>query len=115
MEYLDVIKDSNDRMIRLVNDLLSVNRIDQQRLEMRPQSFSIEDLIEKEIKQLIPIADGHNIQLQYKKPENLPQAYADQDKVQMVVQNLIDNAIKYSKKEGGLSKIDVGINRKKIV
>lgn len=113
MEYLDVIKDSNDRMIKLVNELLSVNRIDQQRLEMRPKSFNIEDLIEKEVRQLIPIADEHNVQLQYKKPENLPQVYADQDKVQMVVQNLIDNAIKYSKKEGGLVKIDVGIINKR--
>jgi signal transduction histidine kinase len=101
MEYLDVIKDSNDRMIKLVNDLLSVNRIDQQRLEMRPKNFNIEELIEKEIKELMPITNAHNVNLQYEKPKNLPQVYADQDKVQMVVQNLIDNAIKYSKKEGG--------------
>jgi signal transduction histidine kinase len=112
MEYLDVIKDSNDRMIKLVNDLLSVNRIDQQRLEMRPKNFSIEDLAEKEVKELMPIANAHNVKLQYEKPKDLLQVYADQDKVQMVVQNLIDNAIKYSKKEGGLIKINIGINKK---
>lgn len=112
MEYLDVIKDSNDRMIKLVNDLLSVNRIDQQRLEMRPKNFSIEEMIEKEIKELTPMANAHDIKLQYEKPKNLPQVYADQDKVQMVVQNLIDNAIKYSKKEGGLIIIGAGVNKK---
>jgi signal transduction histidine kinase len=112
MEYLDVIKDSNDRMIKLVNDLLSVNRIDQQRLEMRPQNFSIDDLTEKEVKELLPIASAHSVVLEYEKPKNLPQVYADQDKVQMVVQNLIDNAIKYSKKEGGSIKISVEEDRK---
>jgi signal transduction histidine kinase len=112
MEYLDVIKDSNDRMIKLVNDLLSVNRIDQQRLEMRPKNFNIEELIEKEIKELMPITNAHNVNLQYEKPKNLPQVYADQDKVQMVVQNLIDNAIKYSKKEGGSIIISAETDRK---
>ncbi|MDP2946691.1 MAG: HAMP domain-containing sensor histidine kinase [Nanoarchaeota archaeon] len=112
MEYLDVIKDSNDRMIKLVNDLLSVNRIDQQRLEMRPKNFNIDELIEKEIKELMPIANAHSVNLQYEKPKNLPQIYADQDKVQMVVQNLIDNAIKYSKKEGGSIMVNAETDRK---
>ncbi|MFH1129395.1 MAG: HAMP domain-containing sensor histidine kinase [Patescibacteria group bacterium] len=109
MEYLDVIKDSNDRMIKLVNDLLNVNRIDQQRLEMRPKIFNIQDMVEQEIKALSPMANAHNINLIYNKPQDLLNIFADPDKVQMVVQNLIDNAIKYSKKEGG--KIEIKLEK----
>jgi signal transduction histidine kinase len=101
IEYLDIIKDSNDRMIKLVNDLLNVNRIDQQRLEMRPKDFDLKSLIEQTIKELIPIASVRNVTINYKNPRNLPMVFADSDRIQMVVQNLIDNAIKYSKKEGG--------------
>lgn len=112
IEYLDVIKDSNDRMIKLVNDLLSVNRIDQQRLEMRPKDFDINELIEKEIKELMPIANARNVVLKYQRPQSLSLIYADQDKIQMVVQNLIDNAIKYSRKDGGLIQVDVNKDKK---
>lgn len=100
-EYFDVIKDGTDRMIKLVNDLLNVNRIDQQRLEMRPKDFNLEDLIEQITRELSPIANANNVTINYKNSKKLPMVFADPDKIQMVIQNLIDNAVKYSKKEGG--------------
>jgi len=99
-EYLDIIHDSSVRMTGLVNDLLNVNRIEQGRMVVQAKAFSIEELIQNILKGLIMLGQAHNVQLFFKK-SNLPNVYGDPEKISMVVQNLIDNAIKYSKKQGG--------------
>jgi len=99
-EYLDIIHDSSIRMTGLVNDLLNVNRIEQGRMAVQSKAFSIEELIQDVLKGLIVLAQAHNVKVSFKN-NNLPNVYADPEKIEMVVQNLIDNAIKYSKKQGG--------------
>jgi len=100
-EYLDIINESGNKMIKLVNDLLNVTRIDQGRLLMQIKPFSVEDLVEEIVKELKMFAEANNVELRFKNNKKLPDAYADPDKIRMVIQNLIDNAIKYSKKGGG--------------
>jgi len=104
-EYLDIVNDSTIKMVKLVNDLLNVNRIEQGRLAVQAKPFSLGDLIENIVRELGILAGAHNVKLSLKSEKNLPQVYADPDRIRMVVQNLIDNAIKYSKKKGGLVEI----------
>lgn len=112
-EYLDIINDSSIKMTRLVNDLLNVNRIEQGRMPIQKKSFSVEDLIEDSVKDLQILVKVHNVQVIFKNNKNLPNVYADSDKIRMVIQNLVDNAVKYSKKEGGLVEITTEIDREK--
>ncbi|MFH2013982.1 MAG: HAMP domain-containing sensor histidine kinase [Patescibacteria group bacterium] len=104
-EYVDIVSDSAVKMVRLVNDLLSVNRIEQGKLAMQMEFFSIEDLILDVVKGLQILAKMKNVELVFKNHKNLPLVYADKEKIRMVVQNLIDNAIKYSKQKGGFVEI----------
>lgn len=113
-EYLEIISDSNVKMIKLVNDLLNVNRIEQGRFSMQFKPFSIEELIIDVIKDLNVLAQAHNVQIYFKDKKNLSDVYADPDKIRMVIQNLIDNAVKYSKKEGGLVEISVDKDEKNL-
>lgn len=110
-EYLDIINDSTIKMTKLVNDLLNVNRIEQGRLVMQFSSFSVENLIEDVIKDLKILAGVHNVEINFKDKKSLPSLYADPDKIKMVIQNLVDNAIKYSKKQGGLLEINTEIDK----
>lgn len=116
-EYLDIINKSNNKMIELVNDLLNVNRIEQRRLDIRPRAFSIEDLIEGVVKELNILAKAHNVKVNFRDRKNLPKIYADPDRIQMVIQNLVDNAIKYSKKRQGLVEIsaDREVGKEKMI
>jgi len=113
-EYLDIINESSTKMIKLVNDLLNVTRIDQGRLVMQIKPFSVEDLIEEIVKEMAMFAKGNNVEIRFKNNKKLPAVYADPDKIRMVIQNLIDNAIKYSKKEGGSVDIRAEKNEKMI-
>ncbi|MDP3963436.1 MAG: HAMP domain-containing sensor histidine kinase [bacterium] len=102
LDYLNIIKESNERMIRLVNDLLEVSRIEQGRIILNPQEFSLEDLVQIVINDLAGLAQTNNVRVFYQKEENLPKVYADQQKIGFVVQNLLDNAIKYTKGRGNV-------------
>lgn len=106
-EYADIIADSNNRMISLVNDLLNVSRIEQGRLSIRPQKFSVEDLVIDVVKELNFLAEAHNVKVIFEDQKKLPDVFADPDRIRMVIQNLVDNAIKYQKKQGGLVIISV--------
>jgi signal transduction histidine kinase len=113
-EYLDIINESGNKMIKLVNDLLNVTRIEQGRVVMQIKSFSAEDLIEEIVKELKDFAEATNVEIKFKNNKKLPNVYADPDKFRMIIQNLIDNAIKYSKKGGGWVEISTEKNEKLI-
>ncbi|MDO8557989.1 MAG: HAMP domain-containing sensor histidine kinase [bacterium] len=108
LDYLTIIKESNERMIRLVNDLLEVSRIEQGRIILNPQEFALEDLVQTVINELSGFANSNNVKIFYHKETGLPKVYADPQKIGFVSQNLIDNAIKYTKGRGN---VEVRIER----
>jgi len=112
-EYLNIVNESNNRMIDLVNDLLNVNRIEEGRFEIKPEMFSIESLSEEVIEELRPIANKSGVVINLYKDKNIPSTYADPNRIRMVVENLIDNAIKYSKKDIKDKFINVGLKQEK--
>ncbi len=112
-EYLDIINESNNRMIGLVNDLLNVNRIEQRRLGMKPKTFSLDALAEEIIEEVKFSAKQNGVMIEFHKEKNLPLVYADPDRIRMAIQNLIDNAIKYSKKDKDGKFAEVSIKRDK--
>ncbi len=110
-EYLDIINISNDRMIDLVNDLLNVTRIEEGKFAVKPETFSIESLIKEVIKELYPPAKKNDIIINLYKEKNLPLIYADPSRIRMAIENLIDNAIKYSSKDHKDKLVNISIRR----
>jgi signal transduction histidine kinase len=98
-EYLNIINESNNRMIKLVNDLLNVNRIEEGKLGVKPNEFFLVSLVEDIIEEIKPLAQENKVTVSLHKEESLPSVYADTDRIRMVIQNLIENAIKYSNKD----------------
>lgn len=99
-KYLILVKEGNERMIRLVNDLLDVSRIEMGRVLLVPRQTNLYILVEKTIKNFAPLCQASNTQIILDADDTLPNVYSDPDKLYMVIQNLIDNAIKYSKGKG---------------
>ncbi len=100
--YIALIKESNDRMIRLVNDLLDVSRIEMGRIILNPRQVNLYILIQKIIANFLPLAQASNIDVTLEANETLPNVYIDPEKVSLVIQNLFDNAIKYIKSKGAV-------------
>lgn len=93
---LTTLNDYNNRMIKIVNDLLEVNRIENERLTLRPAPFSLYTLAKKSVSAYTLPAEGVHVTLALSADPELPLVYADEMRVRWVVENLIDNAVRYS-------------------
>ncbi len=93
-------KESNERMISLVDDLLNVNLHDAGKVQYVFSNFSIEEVVNKIVEQLMPVASKRNIHLEFISKQLLPDIYGDSKKIGSVVQNFVENALKYTPKKG---------------
>ena len=112
LEKLKTIKESNQRMTDLINDLLNVSRIEQGKLGLRPERVSLKEIIQDLIKDYLPLAKASNINLSLETAQNIPLISIDPQGIKVVLQNLIDNAIRYIKNQG---QVKIGLKRKKSV
>lgn len=100
-EYLELAYDGNDRMIKLVNDMLNASRIEAGRMKFILEDVQVEKIIQESVTELTEIARPAKIYLKFKKPKkSLSKIIAAKDKVRMVLSNLIGNAIKFTEKGG---------------
>lgn len=100
-EILATIESDADRVTRLITELLDLSRLEEGRLELRRQPVRLTAIAERVTEHLGPIPGAHSIACEV--PEGLPEVMADPDKVEQVLTNLVENALKYT--EGGVIRI----------
>lgn len=99
-EYLEIIREGNKRMIKIINDLLDVTKIDMGKLMVETKPTDLKKVAQESIKQFIATAAANNIALTLVCENNLPLVSVDEEKIKMAFSNLIDNAIKYTANKG---------------
>lgn len=99
-EYLEIVREGNERMIKLVNDLLNVTRIEQGRLTYSKESFDIIKLAESLVNEVKSFAEANNVEIRLSKDASPVYVEADKQYIAMVLANLIDNAIRYISQSG---------------
>lgn len=96
--------ESTDRVISIVNDLLKVDSIDEERTEYDFHPTDLLKLIDDVAFEFGNQLVVKNIKLNLKRPEaDVPYIDMDANKIRMVLENLVDNAIKYTPSGGDLS------------
>ena len=89
---------TNEAQISTIDDLLNASRIERGKLEFFFQDANIVPMVTALVEQLEPLAQMHKQHLAYRAPaEALPDIMMDGEKIRQVINNMIDNAIKYSK------------------
>jgi two-component system phosphate regulon sensor histidine kinase PhoR len=102
LEFYQIIDQECDRLTRLINDLLNVSRIEAGRaLDLNPQPLPIVPLVEKVLNVQRSYVKGHVLVSDVE--EDLPIIIADSDKVDQILTNLTNNAIKYSPNGGTIT------------
>jgi len=114
---MEKVYKSNERLIKLINDLLNVSRIESGRIEMKLEKLSVEEIIAGVMEELKNAAKEKNLYLKFEKPKTpLPKILADEDKIRQVILNVVDNAIRYTERGGVEIKLEIeGLKLKIIV
>jgi len=99
-EYFRILKENSGRMQELVSDLLTVSRIETATLPLKKKEIFLPDLINKLISEFEPFAKASNVEIEFKSQKDLPKVFADPNQIRLVVENLLDNAIRYIKDKG---------------
>jgi signal transduction histidine kinase len=100
--YMTGIKDSTERLARLIRDLLDLSVIETGKSELKPARFSLRSLIHEVVETLKPLAVEKGISVEIARTNGDATAWADRDKITQVLTNLIVNAVKFSPAGGSL-------------
>ena len=96
--YVEFLRDINsevDRMTDIINDLLTLVRMNRQEVALNPIEVDITDMLGDIIKRLEPIAENKNISLIYNRVKDV-KAEVEETKLSLAISNLIENGIKYN-------------------
>ena len=111
--FLDIIISETDRMTRIVQDLLTLSRLDSGRADLKMTRFPFRDAIESVCRAVELEAQRHHHTLVRSYGAQLPMIAGDRSRLEQVMMNVIGNAIKYTP-DGGTITVDAGITGKKV-
>ena len=98
-EFLNDVNKEIDRLNRIVSDLLTLVNIDSGGMKLNAAELDIRDLLLEQVKRLAPLARENGIELDCAAREAV-EVFGDSLKLQQVLYNVIDNAIKYTPRGG---------------
>lgn len=98
-EFMSDIVDEIDRENKIINDLLSLVKMDKTASKLNVQSVNVNDMIEAILKRLKPIAKKRNIEITFETFRPVT-AEIDEVKLSLAISNLVENAIKYNYDNG---------------
>lgn len=100
-QLLEDINDVSDRLIRLVQDLLNVSRLESGRLVIKNERLALHPLMQKVARRHARQSGRHQLKLRIEK--DVREVVGDSDRIEDILDNLVSNAIKYSPKGGTIT------------
>lgn len=99
--WLEMINRESVRLSSMIDDLLSLSRLESGRIDLRPERVELESVIRQCVEILRVGSSKHFFKIEIE--ENLPAVKCDRDKLIQVLNNIVGNAIKYSNKGGQIT------------
>lgn len=107
--YLDIVSSDVRSMERMINKFLMVAKIEDKKEKFLEKKVSLERIIQEVVDEFILFCKARNIEIEFKKEGEIPEISTDPQKVKVAIENLVDNAVKYSKEKG---KVEIILRRK---
>lgn len=104
MKFLNNASKGIDRLVRLVDDLDEISKLESGRIPIIQESFVIQELVKDVYEEMSMKAKEKNMELLFKKgTERQLTVHADKPKIRQVLTNLVENAIKYGNESGQIT------------
>lgn len=100
LELLEVAHSACDRMIRLINNILDLSKIEAGQIQLRLELIDLAAVVERSLRSMNSIGAQAEIKLKSNFASGLPLVEADKDRMEQVITNLVSNAIKFSPDKG---------------
>jgi two-component system phosphate regulon sensor histidine kinase PhoR len=114
LEYFKILKENSSRMKELIKDLLITSRIEEGTLPIKKEKVSLIEITKNLISQFLPFARASNVEIKFDFDKNLPEVFTDPNQIKVAIENLLDNAIRYTGRKGEV-KIDLKKREKEIL
>ncbi|MBN1487216.1 MAG: response regulator, partial [Anaerolineae bacterium] len=96
VDNLDIIISEGNRLTRLINDVLDVAKMESGKIEWHMVDVNIAEVIRRAVSATAALAAEKDLPVEVILPQELPNVYADQDRLIQVITNLLSNAIKFT-------------------
>ncbi|MCX7608868.1 MAG: GAF domain-containing sensor histidine kinase [Anaerolineales bacterium] len=98
--YLDSLKRETSRLAHLIEDLLYLSRLEQERVIFKPEKVDLNQLVSDYVNDRTPLAQKRNLTIKLEVTPSLPLAYADVQMIGQVASILLTNAMNYTSPNG---------------
>jgi PAS domain S-box-containing protein len=98
--YVRDINASGELLLSLVNELLDLTKAEAGRIDLKPESLDVVELITGCVRMVTPLAERYGVRLVKHAEGNLPRVVADKRSISQVLINLLSNAIKFNTPNG---------------
>uniref|UniRef100_UPI00272DFCA8 sensor histidine kinase n=1 Tax=uncultured Clostridium sp. TaxID=59620 RepID=UPI00272DFCA8 len=99
---MNIIKDNCYRLIRLMNNMIDIEKAELNDLKLSLENTNVVNLVEELVMSVIPYAEKKNLNLVFDTDEEEIMMNLDISKIERVILNLLSNAIKFSKENGDI-------------
>lgn len=100
--YLGIVLEESDRLAKLANDMMEISKLQNLAVELNRSEFDISELIRKTVIMFETRITAKNINMEITLSDEKMIVSADTEKIQRVIYNLLDNAIKFSETGGSI-------------
>lgn len=107
-DYFSNLKENVGRMVELVDDLIIVSRLEEGTFPTKKEEIDFEKFVSELIDRFKIFAEASNVDIHFSCQKYLPRVFADPNQIKLVIENLLDNAIRYTK---GGGKIEIRCSR----
>jgi PAS domain S-box-containing protein len=98
-EYLQMVRESADRLLEVINDILDFSKIEAGRLELKIRPFSLRDSVAETVGGLAVAAGAKDLELSFRVAPDVPDhVLGDQGRLRQIIVNLVGNALKFTER-----------------
>lgn len=101
-EFIEIIFNESKRLARLIEDVLSISKIEAGKITYELKALHLNEVIEDALLIYKTQAEDKQINLSYEREDDIPEIFGDRDSMSQVIVNLVSNAIKFSPNNGNI-------------